>query len=671
MATAHPVRPRRDPVRTGLHSLIAIAATILGLLALAYLVLWITKGRFLKLTFERVATRYVGRPVHVAGDFQLYLNPQVHFLAEGLSIDNPAWAAHPRLFSGRRIELELRTLPLILGQRRFRYLAMDGGEAALEWSKDRRNTWTFGKDTGAPTTVPAIERLGVTDTRLTYADPALDLKLRVRVGDIAGANSRVNGSIGFKGEGTARGKPFGLTGQLLAPNATLAGGGNRLAATVTTGDSRIDVAGTLPGATVLEGADLKLHAKGKDFNTPLALLGVHALATRSFDFRADMTKAGIEWRFTRIRGGFGASDLAGKLTLSLPRDRLLITGDLASRKLDILDVGPWIGYDPAAIAKGTVIKQVSGTPRIIPDAPLANDSLNVFDARVRYRAAAIRTGSLPLANLEMGVDLDQRLLRLVPLNFDVSGGKFTGAVTLNARARPVVTDYDFRLAAVPLQRMLAAFGTPMAGTQAIIRARLKLRGYGDTMHKSLASSNGRIAVVVPSGTLALGASELAELNVGRFLESFLNKTLKKPSRIRCGLVAFTVKGGTGTADPILIDTDRNALRATGAFRFEDESLAFRMKADGKRFSLFSAQSPIGLGGHFAKVSVNPVSGELLTRGGAAVVLGLVATPVAALAPFIDLGDGKNSDCGPVLAGARADAQQTISRKAAKRADAAR
>ena len=490
MATAPHARPRRDPVHTGLHSLLALLATLIGLLVLAYAILWITKGRFLKPYFERYASRYAERPVRVAGDFQLYLNPYVHFVAQGLSVGNPSWAARPHLFTARDIQLELHTLPLILGRQRFAYLTLDGGGADLEWNRARQNTWTFGPKSNGPTTIPAIERLAVTNTHLDYADPALALKLGVDVGDIAGANSRVDGAIGFTGKGTAHGKPFGLQGRLLAPNATMASGRNPLEAHLQVADARLDVTGTLPGATVLEGADLKLRARGRDFNTPLGLLGVTAISTRSYNLFANLTKRGPEWRFTRIRGGFGDSDIAGHATLSLPKERLLIVGDLSSRKLDILDVGPWIGYDPAALNKGSVIRLVGGVPRIIPDATLASNSLTIFDARVRYRAATVRTGSLPIQDVLLGVDLDHRKLRLAPMDLTVAGGRFTGEVTLNARVSPVVTDYDFRLANTPLPRLLAAFHVPLAGTTGTIRARLQLRGFGDTMRKSLASSVG-------------------------------------------------------------------------------------------------------------------------------------------------------------------------------------
>src|SRR3546814_10468710 len=66
---------------------------------------------------------------------------------------------------------------------------------------------------------------------------------------------------------------------------------------------------------------------------------------------SDLTKAGGEWRFTHLKGRFGDSDLAGRLTVSLPDDRLLLKADLATQSLDIIDVGPFIGYDPERLAR--------------------------------------------------------------------------------------------------------------------------------------------------------------------------------------------------------------------------------------------------------------------------------------------------------------------------------
>ena len=134
--------------------------------------------------------------------------------------------------------------------------------------------------------------------------------------------------------------------------------------------------------------------------------------------------------------------------------------------------------------------------------------------------------------------------------------------------------------------------------------------------------------------------------------------LKEPVRINCGLVGFTVRGGVAAADPILIDTSKNVILGRGGFSFRTEGVDLAIRADGKKFSLFSGQSPVGIGGTFAHPKLDVISNQLLGRAGAGLGLAVVATPVAGILAFVDVGDAKAAACGPVLAGATAAAQRT-------------
>jgi uncharacterized protein involved in outer membrane biogenesis len=152
--------------------------------------------------------------------------------------------------------------------------------------------------------------------------------------------------------------------------------------------------------------------------------------------------------------------------------------------------------------------------------------------------------------------------------------------------------------------------------------------------------------------------QLSELDVGVFVQKLFEKKLTEPVSINCGLIAFTVRGGVASADPILIDTRKNVILGRGSFNFKDESLDLAIRADGKKFSLFSGQSPVAVGGHFAAPSIDPISPALLARGGGAIGAGAVLSPLAAILAFIDVGDAKSAACGPVLSGAHAAAQRT-------------
>jgi uncharacterized protein involved in outer membrane biogenesis len=650
--------PRRRLPRWAVIALRTIGGILLALF-LAWAILYITKGRFLKGTFERIASSSTGRDVRVAGDFQFYFNPiNLKYVSEGLTVSNPQWAGEGDFFAAKRIELNVATLSFIWGERRINILDLQGGALDLRWDETgARNSWTFGDGKGEPLDIPLIRRAVVAGTRIRYHDPAMAVRAAIAIETVKATQEKFDNAIRFRGEGVARETPFTLWGALLSPNETVAGGQNQLALRLNAVRTQADITGTLPGATQIEGAKLNADVRGSNLADMFAVAGIAVPDTRRYRLRSALTKVGDEWRFTAMRGRFGDSDLAGRLTVKMTQPRLFLDADLTTRTLDIVDVGPFIGYSPAASASGEVTQIVGGRPRLLPDAPLRADALANFDAKLSWKVARVRAEQLPLSDVTLGLTLDDRLLKLSPLNFAMARGTVTSDITINARNPAVVTDYDVRLSPTPMGTLLAGFGVEESGTSGTIKARVNMRGTGDSVRKSLASADGRIAVIIPRGSMWARNAQLAEIDLGLFIQKMFEKKLKEPVAINCGLIAFTVRRGIAAADPILIDTQKNVMLGRGGFSFRNETLDLAFRADGKKFSLFSGQSPVGIGGYFAQPSIDVISPELLTRAGAGLGLGVAASPLAAILAFVDVGDAKSADCGPVLSGARASAQR--------------
>jgi len=663
---AAPLRRRWPrPVRIIVRLLLALVV----LAVLGWLVLYITKGRFLKQPFEAIATRSLARRVTVGGDFNLYFDPlSLHFRAENLEIDNPTWARDRQFFAAGRIDARIATLPLLLGKRVIRSLDLANAHLAPEWDAGHvRNTWTFGDPDakGAPLQLPHIRQGIVVGTRISYRDPQMRLAADIAVDTIRAADTRFANDIRFNGRGTMRGDPFTLTGRLMSPNETVEGGRNELTLHADAGHSVLDITGTLPGATELAGSDLRVRAHGANLAYLFDFIGVVVPPTRAYHLTSSVTYDGIWWKVSRLQGVFGDSDLAGSLAVSNSDNRMRLTADLTTRGLDIVDAGPFIGYDPHRLetqgARGAVTQQ-GGHPRILPDAPLRSAELANFDADVRYRVGAIKGRNIPLSAIDLTLSLDHSLLRLAPVTALLAGGRLRADVALNARKPQVVTDYDIRLGATPMGKLLARFGVSESGTTGTLLARIRMTGTGDSLRRSLATANGRMAFIIPAGTMWTRNIQLAELDFGTFIQKMFEKKLKEPVQVNCGLVAFTVRDGIASADPILIDTKKNVILGRGAFSFRTEALDMSLRADAKTFSLFSGQSPVALNGYFARPGINPISPQLLTRAGVAVAGGLVLSPLAAVVAFIDPGDAKAAACGPVLAGAHARAMRTTKGK---------
>ncbi|MGR6330542.1 AsmA family protein [Sphingomonas sp. XXL09] len=643
----------------------------LGLFAAVFavwLILFVTKGRFLKHTFESIVGRLTHREVKVAGDFQLYFAPlQIKFAAQGLSISNLGWASQPYLFRAESLDSRIAPLSLLFGTRRFYWLTLTNGAIDLEWLPDHSaNTWTFSdKKGGKPFPFPRIDRATVTGTTVRYRDPRLRLLADMRIDPIRSTDARIGDAVGVTGRGLIRGTPFAMAAKLLSPNQTVARGQNQLVLTARTNGNVVDVTGTLPSLAAFEGVPLQTRARGRDLSTLLAVIGVVIPRTRDYHLKAQLVQQGPQYRFTHLSGTFGDSDVAGVLTIT-NGTRLHLDSTLTTRRLDIVDAAPFIGYNPDIVATQGAQAAAAATgaapQRLLPDAALPVATMRRFDADLKWRIAAVRSRRVPISDVDLTLALKEGRLALSPMSFAMARGNVAADVVFDTRQRPAADRYDIRLAPTPMGRLLAGWGVAEAGTTGIVKGRIQLSGRGDSVHDSLASTHGRIAFVLPAGSMWTRNAQLSELDIGVFVQKMFEKELKEPVQINCGLIGFTVRSGVAAADPILIDTSKNVITGRGGFSFRNETVDLAVRADGKQFSLFSGQSPVGIGGTFAHPSLAVISPQLLARAGAGLGLAVVATPLAGILAFVDVGDAKAAACGPVLAGADARAQRTTKGK---------
>ncbi len=646
---------------------------MLGLLLAVFavwLILFITKGRFLKGPFESISGSISDRNVTVTGDFQLYFAPfSIKFVAEGLTISNPEWTTQPNLFAAERVDATIAPLSLLFGRQRFYSLTLEGGQLDLEWDAAHvANSWTFGGE-GEPFELPVIDRARLRGTQVRYRDPQLEFLADLTFATVESQQARIEDELRFTGNGRLRQTDFTLRGALLSPNETVARGENRLVVQADAGRDRIDITGTLPSLADVENVPLAVAAKGRNAAELLGIIGIVIPDTRRYALTAQLIKRGMAWGFTGMKGRFGDSDIRGRFTIETGRPRVHIDADLATTTLDIVDVAPFIGYNPDLVAtsgfEAAAAQTGAGPKRLLPDATLRAEGLRIFDADVRYKVAKVRSDSIPVSDVAVTVALDDGLLTLSPFAFTMARGKVEADIAIDWRRMPARTRYDIRLGTTPMAQLLAGFGAVEAGTSGVVRGRMELVGDGDTLHASLGTSRGRIAFIIPKGTFWTRNIELSELDIGTFVQKMFQDQLKEPVQINCGLVAFTVRKGVAATDPILIDTNKNVILGRGGFSFDSEQLDLAFKADAKKFSLFSGQSPVALKGNFVAPGLVVITPELLGRAGVAVGLAVVATPLAAVLSFVDIGDAKAAACGPVLSGATATEQRTTGGKPRK------
>src|SRR5690606_6104961 len=140
--------------------------------------------------------------------------------------------------------------------------------------------------------------------------------------------------------------------------------------------------------------------------------------------------------------------------------------------------------------------------------------------------------------------------------------------------------------------------------------------------------------------------EASALDIGQALPLSLGQG--KSTRIRCGLAECVVEDGLLTSDAVVLDTDDSVLVGKMTIDMKDEVISAKLDAKPKDNSLFALRIPLVVSGRLKEPEVGLDGERTLSRGAAAVALGALLTPFAAILPFVESGDAENTDCRELL-----------------------
>ena len=182
-----------------------------------------------------------------------------------------------------------------------------------------------------------------------------------------------------------------------------------------------------------------------------------------------------------------------------------------------------------------------------------------------------------------------------------------------------------------------------AGT---IGGRAEINSQGRSMAQFLGTGSGDLKLFTEGGDLSSLLVALSGLQFGNAVLAALQ--VPSHTELRCMVVDMPLERGVLTTRTFLIDTRASNIDVKGSINLRDERLDLTVDTTAKHFSVGSLPTPIDIGGTFRDPSIMPKPGPLIARAGAAAVLGTLLTPLGALIPTIQLGLGKDTDCGRVV-----------------------
>lgn len=508
-----------------------------------------------------------------------------------------------------------------------------------------------GKDGGeGPELV--IGRLNVQDGEVHILEPRFktDFRLKIHTRNNADGQPRIH----VDAEGTYSGQP--ITGRFVGGSLlSLREDGTRypVQLRVKNGATEVVLIGSVDDPLKLRGANLKLDFRGDNLADLYPLTGVPLQPSPPFSLNGTFDYRKNKFRFDDFIGKVGGSDLGGDVAVDPagPRKRL-ITMRLRSRKVALADLSGFLGGDGG---KGTGSddtaqhKDDSGSGdrtggKVLPDKPFSVPRLQAVNMDVTYKAARIESDKVPVDNLDAHLIIDEGRVKLEPLKFAVGDGTIAINVRLDTNEQPIhtVADVDFReLDFSRIMNKTSAFeGSGKVGGSAKLDAR------GNSVAQMLASGDGEMKLFMAGGDVSALLVDLAGLDFGNSLLSALG--IPSRAQLRCFVGDFALQDGLVDTRMLLADTSEANLVGDGTVNLRDETIDYALETQPKSLSAAALSAPIEIGGTLGEPQIMPNLKVLGAKGGAAVVLGTVMAPLAALIPTIQLGLGRDNDCEKLL-----------------------
>lgn len=638
-----------------------IAGLLLVSMVLSFFLIAFLGWNWLRGPIERMTMEKTGRTLVINGDLEVRFGwPWPRLLANKVTFANPDWAKVKQMVTADRMEVAIDLPQLLQKNIVIPDVRLERPIVFLEQGTQGRKSWLLDRNQQDEGARIHIDRLTLDHGTLGYDDAEQKTSIRATL-STSDENkkpvSAISTGINFSAQGQYKGltlKAAGSGGPVLAMRDESTPYALKINATL--GHTGVQADGTVTSLLKFSAMDMRLALHGDSLDQLFPLLGLAFPATHTYATEGHLTHSGNTWDYEKFTGRIGASDIAGTLQVKVGGKRPVLTADVASKLLDLDDLGPMIGSRPGqlkAAQQAGPLPVRTATParsHVLPDLPFKTDRWSSLDAEVTLRAKTIRRAKeLPLDDLVSHLSLRDSVLTLDPLDFGLAGGQLNAVVSLDGRKDPIQARAQVKARKIRIAKL---FPTIELNKNSIgqINGEFDLSGKGNSVGRMLASSNGKVGLVVVGGQISKLMMEKAGLHLWEILQ--LNLTGDRLVKLRCGVADFEVKNGTMQAEALIFDTQVTTIIGTGTIDLGQETLDLTLNQKTKNTSPLALRSPIYIRGSFSNPQVSVDKARVAARAIGAISLGII-NPFLALIPLIDAGPGKDSDCSQLVREARA------------------
>lgn len=618
-------------------------------------------------TIAERAKDATGRDLAIAGDIDFSLGLNARVSVAGVSLSNPQWAAAANMLDVQQFEAEIAVLPLITGNIEVNRLVLSGATINLERDAQGQVNWQFGDDTAAAgddagddsddrgevaeVNLPVVRNVLIENVNLNFADAVTGQTQQVTLARLA-----------LRGDGPDAPLTLDLTAVWNALEIAAQG---EIGALADFGDAPLpidltaqalgfDVAisGTVDQPTAPEAINLALTVAAADLSGLAAVAGDAPLPTAGpLDLSANIAGGPAGVSLTDLALAFGATDLAGEISVDLTGPRPSVVANLTSTRIDLAELAPPAAEDaaaPAAADAPAAEPDAAPSGKVFPDDPLPLARLRAADADISIAVAQLITPTaLSLEDIQVKIGLADGALNIDPLSMSVAGTALGGTIALADTGGVADLNIDISAPTLDIGRLVqeAAGLEILRGSGALD---IELASSGASVAALMAGLNGHTTVLMNEGQMKTEGFDLIVGGLSSVLGSLFSE---KQEWTVLSCLAANLQFTDGIAETaMLVDTDVIVVTGAGQLDFAQETNDLTITPNSKSATL-SVALPINVRGTFADPSFAP--DELAAAKTIGSLLGSTLFPPAALLAFGDLGSEDSACINDAATGAAA------------------
>jgi AsmA family protein len=564
-----------------------------------------------------------GRDLTLAGDVELVISWSPALAVNDVTFSNASWGSRPELIKMKRLEAEVRLIPLLSGNVEVNRIVLKGADILLETNDKGQGNWVFSpaatssttatttapaSSNGGPTTLPLVHSIKIEDSQVLWTDGVTKQTKTIVIKSFTANAESASSPIEIALDGSYNENPITAKGTIGAISALLANQAFPVDVTVEAGGAKIALKGAAAKPMTAEGVAVSLSVEGASLADLNAISGATLPPLGPYSVAGNLSNPSGVYKVEQLQLKMGSSTMTGDASVAMGGKKPNITANLAATVIDLKDFGVKPAEGGGTGGSGTTAGSgAANDGRVFPADPLPFDGLGAVNANIHLTAQKFIKDPVTLENLALDLLLQDSKLTIKNFQSGLGGGSFVISAVVDGAKTPAPVALKINAKQVEVGTLLQTLSVSdvLQGGKADLD--LDVAGAGNSVREIMAGLDGNTNFAMGEGHIN---NSFAKIVLSDLFQLIATGGSGDSSNLNCFVSKFDIKKGLATSTGLVLDTNGASIVGSGDINLATEKLKLHMDPRAKQTNLANLAIPVNIGGTMASPSVTPDAAAL-------------------------------------------------------------